>query len=54
MKRFYSDIRDGGQFMRDDEGVERHIKGACQEATTALRDSPRIGWKQAASSHHGT
>ncbi|WP_404655373.1 DUF6894 family protein [Bradyrhizobium sp. USDA 336] len=24
-KRYYSDIRDGGQFIRDDEGVELPI-----------------------------
>ncbi|WP_430648613.1 DUF6894 family protein [Bradyrhizobium manausense] len=42
MKRYYFDIRDGGQFIRDDEGVELpDIESARQEATAALSEISR-------------
>ncbi|WP_439373023.1 DUF6894 family protein [Bradyrhizobium sp. DASA03120] len=42
MKRYYFDIRDGSQFIRDDEGVElADIESARQEATAALSEITR-------------
>lgn len=42
MKRYYFDIRDGSQFIRDDEGVELpDIESARQEATAALSEITR-------------
>lgn len=42
MKRYYFDIRDGSQFIRDDEGVElANIESARQEATAALSEISR-------------
>lgn len=44
MKRYYFDLRDGSQFIRDDEGVELpDIESARQEATAALSEITR-GW----------
>ncbi|MDA9393079.1 hypothetical protein WN73_21405 [Bradyrhizobium sp. CCBAU 45394] len=42
MKRYYFDIRDGNQFIRDDEGLELpDIESARQEATAALSEIAR-------------
>ncbi|WFU82126.1 hypothetical protein QA645_05075 [Bradyrhizobium sp. CIAT3101] len=42
MKRYYFDIRDGSQFIRDDEGLELpDIESARQEATAALSEIAR-------------
>ncbi|MDA9391785.1 hypothetical protein WN73_14355 [Bradyrhizobium sp. CCBAU 45394] len=42
MRRYYFDIRDGSQFIRDDEGVELpHVEAAREEATTALSEMAR-------------
>ncbi|MCK1515092.1 hypothetical protein IVB22_21500 [Bradyrhizobium sp. 190] len=42
MKRYYFDVRDGSQFIHDDEGVELpNIESARQEATTALSEMAR-------------
>ncbi|KRR02058.1 DUF6894 family protein [Bradyrhizobium valentinum] len=42
MKRYYFDIRDGSQFIRDDEGAELpNIDSAREEATTALSEMAR-------------
>ncbi|WP_271610951.1 DUF6894 family protein [Bradyrhizobium sp. CCBAU 21360] len=42
MNKYYFDIRDGGQFIRDDEGVElAHSEAARQEATITLSEMAR-------------
>ncbi|MCP3475431.1 hypothetical protein NLM33_34485 [Bradyrhizobium sp. CCGUVB1N3] len=42
MKRYYFDIRDGSQFIRDDEGVELpDIESARHEASAALSEITR-------------
>ena len=42
MKRYYFDVHDGRQFIRDDEGVELpDIESARQEATAALSEITR-------------
>ncbi|UVO38016.1 hypothetical protein KUL72_06415 [Bradyrhizobium arachidis] len=42
MKRYYFDLRDGSQFIRDDEGVELpDDESARQEATAALSELTR-------------
>lgn len=42
MKKYYFDIRDGSQFIRDDEGAELpNIESARQEATTTLSEIAR-------------
>jgi len=42
MRRYYFDIRDGCQFIRDDVGVELpDIESARQEATAALSELTR-------------
>ncbi|MCK1743745.1 hypothetical protein IVA80_23565 [Bradyrhizobium sp. 139] len=51
MKRYYFDIRDGGQFIRDDEGVElAHNEAAREEATAALSEMARA-WARSRPDH---
>ncbi|UVO35750.1 hypothetical protein KUL72_31000 [Bradyrhizobium arachidis] len=52
MKKYYFDIRDGSQFIRDDEGLELpNIESARQEATTALSEMARE-WGRGRPQHH--
>ncbi|XSC42443.1 DUF6894 family protein [Bradyrhizobium sp. RDT10] len=53
MKRYYFDIRDGSQFIRDDEGAELPNIDLCSGRGDhcTLGDGPRMGQRQAAAPH---
>ncbi|WP_024510681.1 hypothetical protein [Bradyrhizobium sp. ARR65] len=52
MKKYYFDIRDGSQFISDDEGVVLpNIESARQEATSTLSEITR-DWVRGRPQHH--